>query len=145
MHLYNYTLRYITGGDDEEDGDYTFKNSYSCLVDHLKKDLQIELNCPVAHISHHPQPSNTEGDNAESGLITLTTKSGVQYTTRNVVVTASPHVINTGLIKFTPELSEEVRGAFDGTYMNSVTKVIMKFSKPCWPKNLHGVFCFHLY
>eukprot|EP01034_Spumella_vulgaris_P040797 gene40797-50485_t len=123
-------LWHAEGAEDEEDGDYTFKNSYSCLVDHLKKDLQIELNTPVQHIQW-PDASTVDG------ITTLTTKGGVEYKTRNVVVTASPHVINNELITFTPPLSEEIRGAFDGTKMNSVTKVIMKFSKPCWPKNLH--------
>ncbi len=39
-----------TGEEDEEDGDYTFGNSYSALVDHLKKDLQIEINTPIASV-----------------------------------------------------------------------------------------------
>eukprot|EP01034_Spumella_vulgaris_P031927 gene31926-39445_t len=119
--------------DGEGDKDYSFKNSYSCLIDHLKKDLQIEINTPVQHIQW------PDASNSADGIITLTTKSGVEYKTRNVVVTASPHVINNELITFTPPLSDEIRGAFDGTKMNSVTKVIMKFSKPCWPKNLHGM------
>jgi hypothetical protein len=45
-----------TGEEDEEDGDYTFKNSYSGLIDHLRKDLQIELNTPIAHVAYEALP-----------------------------------------------------------------------------------------
>ena len=47
---------FYLGEEDEEDGDYTFGNSYSALVDHLKKDLQIEINTPIASVAF----SNTD-------------------------------------------------------------------------------------
>ena len=239
------------GAEDEEDGDYTFKNSYNCLVDFLQKDLQIELNTPIKHI-HYPTaptassatiagrgaPIATSTDNNTSthtanvstnststkcphscakadakctsaatatttgackheskcnkenapsastgchthctststtgvdvtvcvpepntctgcargtssssadavvydpNLIVVTTKDGVEYRAKTIVVTASPHVINTKLLTFSPPLPSEIVNAFDCTLMNNVTKVIMKFSKPAWPKDLHGM------
>jgi len=54
-----------SGEEDEEDGDYTFGNSYSALVDHLKKDLQIEINTPIASVAF----SNT--DQGEESLLFL--------------------------------------------------------------------------
>ena len=55
--FYQQTLHtFYLGEEDEEDGDYTFGNSYSALVDHLKKDLQIEINTPIASVAF----SNTD-------------------------------------------------------------------------------------
>jgi monoamine oxidase len=99
-------------------------------VDHLKKDLQVELNTPVQHIDY-PE----SGD----GLVTITTNEGVKYHCKNVVITASPHVINNKMIQFSPPLPDEIEQAFGSVTMNSITKVIMKFSKAAWPRDLHGM------
>merc|ERR1711871_374061 len=32
-------------------------------------------------------------------------------------------------------------GALETTYMNNIVKIILKFSEPCWPSNLHGMIC----
>jgi hypothetical protein len=125
--LFNDRVRtsYVPGGEDEEDGDYTFKNSYSCLVDHLlSAPLQVELNSPVAHI-HYPAAIDgaNSSNTAEDALITLTTTAGVQYKARKVVVSASPHVINNKLITFTPSLPSEITDAYSWTLMNNITKV----------------------
>jgi len=122
--------------DAEEDGDYTFKNSYACLVNHLQKELQIEINTPVQHIDY---PLLDDHDHHQDGLVTVTTKEGKTYQTRNIVLTASPHVIQNKLITFSPPLPEEIEEAFHCVKMNSITKVILKFRKPVWPKDLHGM------
>ena len=114
----------------EPEGDYTFKYSYSGLVDHLKKDLQIELNTPVQHIEY---PESGEG------LVTVRTSEGVEYHCKNIVLTASPHVMNNKMIQFSPPLPDEIVDAFANVKMNSITKVILKFSKHAWPKDLHGM------
>lgn len=117
---------------DEEDGDYTFDNSYSVLVDHLKSGLQIETSSPVAAI-HHPESS------ADAvGLVRLTTTTGTNYFARSVIVTSSPHVLKTGLLQFSPPLPE-LDEALDSTNMHSIVKVFLKFSRPVWPADLHGM------
>lgn len=40
--------------EGEEDGDFKFTDSYSCLIDHLKAGLNIKLSEPVARISQIP-------------------------------------------------------------------------------------------
>jgi len=178
------------GDEDEEDGDYTFGNSYSALVDHLRKDLQIEINTPIvsvqfsavagavagaeedAEVEDRDEWTADEGieaamrfledqelkvfvDGADSvekteaaakdkkveddSIVTITTAAGTVYRARKLVMTPSPHVINTKMIDFTPALPSEVVEAYDCTQMNNITKVIMKFTRPCWPKDLHGM------
>ena len=142
-------IMYVIGEEDEEDGDYTFKNSYSCLVDHLQKDLQIELETPIANVTYSPVPepvqsaettTNVEGSitttpvvatttsavttsTTDEALVTVTTKEGVVYRARKLVVTASPHVINSKLLTFSPALPSDVQDAFTYTNMNPITKV----------------------
>ena len=211
------------GDEDEEDGDYTFGNSYSALVDHLKKDLQIEINTPIVGVEFSTVAGEAEAENtaeeeqeeeesgvvsyvsvdgddksewvideraqggirflrnekqklfvdavvttasaldrdvqlalavtektettpkeennvaAEESIVTITTAAGTVYRARKLVMTPSPHVINTKMINFTPALPTEVVEAYDCTQMNNITKVIMKFTRPCWPKDLHGM------
>ncbi len=100
------------------------------MVEHLKKDLQVEINTPVQNVDYP-----LTGDD----LVTITTKDGVDYKAKNVVITASPHVINNKLITFSPPLPDEIADAYSWVKMNSVTKVIMKFKKPVWPRDLHGM------
>ena len=151
-------IMYALGEEDEEDGDYTFKNSYSCLVDHLQKDLQIELETPIANVTYSPVPepvlsaetttTSVEGSittttpavatttsavttstsaattsTTDEALVTVTTKEGVVYRSRKLVVTASPHVINSKLLTFSPALPSDVQDAFTYTNMNPITKV----------------------
>lgn len=137
-----------TGGEDEEDGDYTFKNSYSSLVNHLSKDLQIEINTPIAKIAYGELPAPTgasaitEGEAAATAattststdksdaLVTVTTKDGTTYRAKKIVVTASPHVINNKMIDFSPALPAEVAQAYTYTLMNPITKVSAHFCCP---------------
>lgn len=123
-------------GDDaeEEDGDYTFDNSYACLVDHLKQGLQIETGSAVSVIQH----PESDGD-ILAGLVKLTTTAGTSYYARSVVVTASPHVLKSGLVEFSPPLSEDFDEALATTNMHDIVKVFLKFSRPVWPKDLHGM------
>lgn len=195
LFLTNTPAHTSTAGDeDEEDGDYTFGSSYSALVDHLKKDLQIEINTPIvsvqfsavagavagagagaeedAEVEDRNEWTADEGieaamrflenqelkvfvDGADSvekteaaakdkkveddSIVTITTAAGTVYRARKLVMTPSPHVINTKMIDFTPALPSEVVEAYDCTQMNNITKVIMKFTRPCWPKDLHGM------
>ena len=169
------------------------------MVDHLKKDLQIELNTPITNVafssitasevpvvvtqvseemlvdgaqvtmvandSHNNTAvdqiaaasaaistavtsaatavvnnlsgANNNGD--DNSLVTITTKHGTVYRARKLVMTPSPHVIQNKLIAFSPALPAEVVHAYDCVRMNNITKVILKFSTPCWPKDLHGM------
>lgn len=125
----------------EEDGDYSFDNSWSSLVSHLKQNLQIELRCPVSDIQYIPQQSGRDaGATAPfSDLVKVKTKAGATYYTKSVVVTSSPHVLRREVIKFDPPMSQELKDSVNSVNMNSIVKVFLKFSQPVWPKNLSGM------
>ena len=108
----------------------------------MKNNLQIELNSPVNSIQTLIKSKNRgdiDGFDGFDKLVKVTTKHGNSYYTKQIVVTASPHVLKSKLIQFQPPLPMEVVEALDTTEMHNIVKVILKFSKPCWPKDLHGM------
>jgi hypothetical protein len=117
------------GQDEEEDSDFTFVNSFSCLIDHLKEDLQIDVNTPIQNVDYNPEEDELTavGDKQKKGkenLIKITTKEGIEYQSRNVVMTASPHVIQNKIITFQPTpLPDEIEEAYSWVKMNPVIKV----------------------
>jgi len=124
-------------GDGGEDGDYGFERSYSCLVDHLKDSVQVETSSPVTAVQY----PESEGD-VLSGLVKLTAGGAARknnYYARTVVITSSPHVLKSGIMHFEPPLSPELRAGLETTNMHNIVKVFLKFSKPVWPRNLHGM------
>ena len=133
--------------EEEEEHDFTFVNSFGCLVDHLKKDLQIELNSAVSHIDYTlPLVSGVSSHhkNHLPELIKLTTVDGIPYYAKSIVITSSPHVMKSSsssspLMTFEPPLSHEIQEALETTQMNPIVKVILKFSKLPWPQDLHGM------
>ena len=58
--------------EGEDDHDFGFVNSYSCLIDYLKKDLQIEVNSAVTDIAYSPSSE----DNPFSELVQVKTVTG---------------------------------------------------------------------
>lgn len=92
---------------------------------------------PIDNVKYPTAADANKKDGSE--LVVITAKDGTQYRAKTVVVTASPHVVQSKLISFTPELPKEVHDAFHSVKMHNVTKVFLKFKKPVWPKNLHGM------
>lgn len=133
--------------EEEEEHDFTFVNSFGCLVDHLKHNLQIELNSPVCHVDYTlPEPIDKATTSTTTGttthlpeIIKLTTLNGTSYYAKSIVITSSPYVLKSNLITFQPPLSHDIREALDTTRMNPIVKVILKFSQLPWPKDLHGM------
>lgn len=103
----------------------------------LLRDEQLALE--VAEKSEVAPEEENKSESAEDSIVTITTAAGTVYRARKLVMTASPHVINSKMIDFTPALPSEVVEAYDCSQMNSITKVIMKFKAPCWPADLHGM------
>jgi monoamine oxidase len=109
-----------------------FQNSFGVVVRGLSKDIQIELNSPVVDIT-------IPADDDVDGLVRLRTTHGTTYFAKQLVVTSSPHVLKSGVMKFHPPLSSEINDALDSVTMHSIVKVILKFSKAPWPKDVHGM------
>lgn len=123
--------------EGEEEGDYALNNSWSTLLAYLKKNLQIETGTPVSNIEYLPKSS--AGDFPFSDLVKVTANNGCTYYAKSVVVTSSPKVLKSDLIKFSPPLNNEFQEAIDSVNMHNIVKVFLKFSKPVWPKNLSGM------
>ena len=121
------------GPEDEEECDFQFKGSFKVVVDHLKKNIQVETNSPVKNVTY-----KTESD-AFSDLIKLETIDGEIYYTKSLVVTSSPHVLKSNLMHFDPPLSGQVKEAIDSVNMRNIVKVVLKFSEPVWPQHLKGM------
>ena len=165
----------------EDEGEYRFKNSYSCVVEYLKRGLNILINTPVECIDNSigyydesttpisppatpttthlggstgastgthvrtrvsrsdrsPTPSVTDSG-GERELTKITTKNGSVYYARSVVVTASPKVLLSDLIKFNPPLPQDKMLGLKSIDMHRAMKVILKFKARPWPKHLQG-------
>lgn len=128
------------GGDEEEDGDYTFANSYACLIDHLKEGLQIETRSPVAVVQYPESDADVM-----AGLVRLQTSprgdaaAGATYFARSAVITSSPHALRSGLMQFHPALPPDLQEGLHSVNMHNITKVFLKFKVPVWPEHLHGM------
>ena len=136
-------------GDPADEAEFRFKNNYSCLVNHLKKGLNILLKTPVKSIDYSKgynesmsfQQPDSPISTATRELVYISTAStpNVTYTARSVVVTASPKVLRSDIISFVPPLSEEKLSALDTIDMHRAMKVILKFKQRPWPKQLQGM------
>jgi len=118
--------------ESEEDGDFKYRNSYSCLVDYLKSGVNVRTNAPVKKVDVLPQAN-------DSKLVKLTTLDGTEYTTKAAVIAVPPFVFRSDYISFTPALPENKFLALDYTYMHAACKVFVKFSKVIFPTNVHGM------
>lgn len=120
--------------EEDEDMDHGFQNSFRVIVDHLKEGANIKLRTPVTEIKHSISSSDPL-----SHLVMVRTNTGETYYAESVVVTSSPHVLKSGLVSFHPPLAQTIKEALETTKMNTIVKVVMKFSEPVWPKGLRGM------
>jgi monoamine oxidase len=117
-----------------QDGDFNFVHSFKCLVDALKKNIQIETSSPVTYIQYP-----TAEDDLLDGLIKVRTERGDTYYARTIVISSSPYVLRSEKMTFNPPLSTEIKSALNTINMHSIVKVFLKFSRPAWPKELAGM------
>ena len=118
--------------------DYRFKNTYAVLVDHLKSGLPIYCNAPVDRICYRSCKDSDEGD--VDSLVTCHLKDGRALSARQVVVTCSPHVLNSpSLLRFEPELPCAKQEALQCVSMYTAMKIILVFSSRIWPEGLDGM------
>lgn len=122
------------GEEEVEESDFQFANSFKCVVDHLKKGLQIELNSPVSEVYIPESKSDPFAD-----LVKVTTKDGFTYYAKTLVVSSSPHVLKSDLMKFSPEFPADLKEALHSVTMRNIIKVVLKFSERPWPEHLKGM------
>lgn len=135
--------------NDEDEGEFRLKNSYSCVVDHLKKGVNVKVNTPVAEIDYtcgrrYGSPSTSteylvSPELSDLDRIKVTTTNGTVYYARSVVVTSSPKVLLSDLMTFNPSLPSAKIEGLESLDMYRAMKVIMKFKKRFFPKGVQGI------
>eukprot|EP00386_Alphamonas_edax_P000784 GDKI01002428.1.p1 GENE.GDKI01002428.1~~GDKI01002428.1.p1 ORF type:complete len:530 (+),score=183.32 GDKI01002428.1:157-1746(+) len=113
-------------------------DGYQSLADALKagtlhtedgitdtKTLDVKTSDPVTSVSK----------NEETGIITVTTKSGKTYSAKHVIVNAPLGVLKAKGIVFTPELSAAKQSAIDKLGFGNVVKMFLKFDTQFWDKD----------
>jgi monoamine oxidase len=125
----------------DEDGDYDFRlnPTFKPLIDTLSepqlpgRELPIAINAPVSLI-----------DATSAGLdcLKVVMESGEEILADAVVVTASVPVLRDAQeLRFTPSLPADKLQALQDIQSGNALKLILKFDKRVWPKDLHGVIC----
>ena len=127
------------GDGSELDPDFRLEPSFGVLIDHLARGLRIETGCPVAVVeADAAAAASSSGDGFPCAVVT---RDGRRLRARRVVVTVPLPVLRDGDIRFSPPLSAaKVAAAQSMSFANGV-KVVLKFSRPAWPANCHGVVC----
>ena len=134
--------------EEGDDGDFRFQNSYGVLVDHLYgacKQVPTALHCCVDRVRHGQQAGRVgldvrrkkkmvAGDNTDDNW-----GQTHSVTAKCAVVTAPVAVLAMGRIAFEPPLSpKDELALFRGRNMHPATKLLLRFSRRCWPAKLHG-------
>ena len=110
------------------DGDSYFrlKEGYSHLFEQFAAGLNIRYNTPVSAIHW-----NSSG-------IEIQTESDKTYTAQQVVITLPLALLQKNAVEFVPELPESKLNAIHGLGSGHITKLILKFDRPFWSKDLES-------
>lgn len=110
----------------EGDGDRNFRlqEGYAHLFEHYAAELTIQYQSPVTQIRWRP-----------SG-VTIHTKAGETHTAKTVVVTLPIAMLQQQAVKFDPALPDTKLQAIHGLRAGAVTKLILRFDQPLWPKDM---------
>ncbi len=73
--------------------------------------------------------------------VTVTSTAGEALDARAAISTLPIGVLKSGKIRFDPELPEPRRAALDKVVMGPVSRFLMLFREPFWPKSLSTVGC----
>eukprot|EP01033_Poteriospumella_lacustris_P012059 gene12059-8615_t len=122
--------------EGENDGDFKFKSTFRCLIEHFKRSLHapnVLLNTPVQRVVR-PDAA------AAGGLVAVHTADDRRFLARAVVVTASVHVLQRPeLLRFEPPLPPQYTAALQSAVMHRAMKIFVRFSAPFWPVGLQGM------
>jgi monoamine oxidase len=120
----------MNGFKDDGDKELRCVPGYKSLLDFLSKDITIWTNWPVSYISW------------EKNKVKIYSVYSYKYVTASsVVVTPSIAVMKTNDIIFHPPLSITRSKIYHKIKMEPCIKIIVQFTKPFWPDDLHGMIC----
>ncbi len=118
-HVDNLAMLAATEGARPIGGDAIPENGYGQFMDDLSNELTIKLSTSAESISHD-----------DSG-VTITTSNEI-FRADSVVVTLPLGVLQSGTVRFTPELSTRNQAAVKGLGMGLLNKLVVKFKEPFW-------------
>jgi monoamine oxidase len=108
----------------ETSADYRVNEGYDRIVEHIARDLEIELGFVADTIEWSPE------------RVKIVDRDGRERTARAGISTLPAGVLQSGAIRFAPELPEGKREALRGMVMGPVLKLIMRFEESFWPRRL---------
>jgi len=114
---YDDNVNWISGGK----GDGFVKEGYGTLLAHYRKDVPVKLNTVANEIKWDGKNVKVETNNG-----TITAKA--------CIVTVSTGVLNSGKIKFTPNLPEKKYEAFDGISMGNYYRITLQLKESFYEK-----------
>jgi len=107
--------------------DYRVNEGYDRIVEHIARDLEIEYGFVAERIEWSP-----DGVGIRDG-------DGRERVARAAILTLPAGVLQSGAIRFKPELPESKREALRAMVTGPVLKLIMRFDEPFWPRRLAAV------
>jgi monoamine oxidase len=106
--------------DNMDETQYRVKGGYGLLIDHLLKEPgDIFYNTVVKKVEH------------ENGKVSVHTTDNRSYEAEKLVVTVSAGVMHSGMIEFSPSLTEHEK-AFAQIGFGSVIKILLQFKSRFW-------------
>ncbi len=112
----------------EGDGDRSFRlqDGYSHLLDKVAAGLNIQYTTTVTQIHW-----NASG-------VQIQTETDTTYTAQQVVITLPLALLQQNAVEFDPKLPDAKLKAIHGLGAGHITKLILKFDQPFWPKKLES-------
>ena len=112
------------------EGDFRVEGTLNeTVIPALAEGLDVRTSSAVKHISHVGE------------RVTVSVLGGTSILAAAVVVTVPIPVLQRGVIKFTPPLSDLKQKALSSLECEPALKIHAKFSSRVWPHNLHGMVC----
>jgi monoamine oxidase len=111
----------------ETSPDYRVNEGYDRVVEFIARDLSIEYGFNVQTIEWAPDG------------VAVRDLGGRERIARAAILTVPAGVLQSGAIRFVPDLPESKLRALRGMVSGPVLKLIMRFEEPFWPKRLAAV------
>jgi monoamine oxidase len=112
----------------ETSADYRVNEGYDRLIEHIGHGLQVEFGFAARTIEWSPDG------------VAIRDGDGREYSARAAISTLPAGVLQSGAVRFEPELPETKCAALRQMVMGPVLKVIMRFEEPFWPRRLAALY-----
>ncbi len=109
--------------------DHRISDGYDRLVEHIARGLDIELDFTVQTVEW-----------SQDG-VTVRAVDGGERWARAAVSTLPVGVLQSGAVRFVPDLPESKNDALRQVVMGPVVKLLLAFEEPFWPKPFSALLC----